>query len=66
MPQLVLFIALGLVVFALCIVIFRYLWNTTMPQVFGVKEIGFWTAFRLLLIAGFLFGSGMFRFTWGK
>ena len=34
--------------------VFQWLWNITMPEVFGLREIRFWVAFRLLLIAGFL------------
>jgi hypothetical protein len=33
-----------------------WLWNATMPDVFGLKTISFWQALRLLLIAGILFG----------
>ena len=36
--------------------IFQWLWNITMPEVFGLKEVTFWQAFRILLLAGFLFG----------
>jgi len=35
----------------------QWLWNITMPDVFGLKEITFWQAFRLLIIAGLLFGG---------
>ena len=35
----------------------RWLWNMTMPQVFGLKEITYWQAFRILIIAGILFGT---------
>ncbi len=28
----------------------------TIPQVFGLKAITFWQAFRLILISGILFG----------
>jgi len=38
--------------------VFQLLWNMTMPQVFGLKAITFWQAFRLILISGILFGSG--------
>jgi hypothetical protein len=38
--------------------LFRWLWNITVPQVFGLKEITFWQAFRLLILAGVLFGAG--------
>ncbi|HEX8551915.1 MAG TPA: hypothetical protein VF681_10215 [Abditibacteriaceae bacterium] len=43
--------------------IFHWLWNITMPQVFGLKEITFWIAMRLLLIAGFLTSGIFFRIT---
>ena len=46
--------------------IFQALWNSTMPDVFDLEEITFWQAFRILLLAGFLFGAGSFiRFNWG-
>ena len=47
-----------IVVFFVVVVIFQLLWNSTMPAVFGLKKITFWQAFRLLLIAGFIFGWG--------
>ena len=34
--------------------IFQWLWNITMPEAFGLRQIRFWVAFRLLLIAAFL------------
>tara|TARA_B100001173_G_C15938689_1_gene526093 strand:- start:671 stop:934 length:264 start_codon:yes stop_codon:yes gene_type:complete len=34
-----------------------WLWNMTIPEVFGLKEITFWQAFRILLIASLLFGG---------
>lgn len=39
-------------------VIFQFLWNITMPEVFGLKTISYWQAFRLLLLAGLIFGAG--------
>ena len=50
-------IALSIVVFLILIGIFKWLWNITMPQVFDLRRITYWQAFRLLLIAGFLFGA---------
>lgn len=38
--------------------IFQRLWNTTMPEVFGLKEITFWQALKMLILAAFLFGGG--------
>lgn len=45
--------------------IFQWLWNITMPEVFNLKEITFWQAFRLLLIAGFLTSGGFIKFNMG-
>ena len=47
-----------LVLLPLLILLFQWLWNITMPQVFGLNVITFWQAFRLLIIAAFLFGTG--------
>jgi len=41
--------------------IFQWLWNITMPDVFGLKEIRYWVALRLLLIAAFLTSGGFFH-----
>jgi hypothetical protein len=30
-------------------------------RIFGVREITYWEAFRLLIIAGILFGGSVFR-----
>jgi len=38
--------------------IFQILWNVTMPEVFALKRIRYWQAFRLLLIASMVFGAG--------
>jgi hypothetical protein len=51
-----------MVVVPIVVAIFRLLWNTTMPEVFRLPEITFWQAFRLLLIAGFLFGGACAHF----
>ena len=47
-----------LVLLPLLIALFQWLWNITMPQVFGLNVITFWQALRLLIIAAFLFGTG--------
>lgn len=63
-----------LVIFILSVVIcllligtavFQLLWNLTMPQVFGLRQIGFWVAFRLLLMAGILTSGGLIKFNLG-
>jgi hypothetical protein len=50
-----LWILLALVLIPLVILLFQWLWNITMPQVFNLNTVTFWQAFRLLLISGFLF-----------
>ena len=60
MPILIIIILLIPVVIAIATAIFQWLWNITTPEVFGLKEITFWQAFRILLLAGFLFGAGGF------
>lgn len=37
--------------------ILRWLWNTTIPELFGLKELTFWQALKLLLITTILFGG---------
>jgi len=49
---------IGLIILAIITLIFRWLWNTTMPDVFGVKSLTFGQAFKILLIASMLFGGG--------
>ena len=49
---------IGLVILAIITLIFRWLWNTTMPDVFGVKSLTFAQSFKILLIASMLFGGG--------
>jgi hypothetical protein len=61
-PLIIVLIVLVLIpaLIALSIVIFRWLWNITMPQVFGLRPVTFWQAFRVLLIASILFGNVSF------
>jgi hypothetical protein len=61
-------IFIALVVISLVVLgtaIFQWLWNITMPEAFGLKEIRFWVAFRLLLIAGFLTSGSFINFNLG-
>lgn len=61
-------IFIALVVISLVLLataIFQWLWNITMPEAFGLKEIRFWVAFRLLLIAGFLTSGTFVNFDLG-
>jgi hypothetical protein len=50
-------IAIAAVIVAILVLAFRWLWNTTMPDVFGLKELSFWQAFKIMLLAGILFGG---------
>ena len=45
---------IGLVVFVL---VFRWIWNRTVPAVFGLKEITFWQAVGILILASILTGG---------
>jgi len=51
-------LVIGLVIIALITLFFRWIWNMTMPEVFGIKTLTFWQAFRILLLAAILFGGG--------
>jgi hypothetical protein len=50
-------IAIGALIVVIIVTIFRWLWNTTMPEVFGLKQLSFWQAFKIMLLAGLLFGG---------
>lgn len=50
-------LAIGLVVLFVLSLVFRLLWNTTMPDVFALRTITTWQAFKILLIAAMLFGG---------
>ena len=51
-------LAVGLVIISIITLIFRWLWNTTMPDVFGVKSLTFVQALKIMLISAMLFGGG--------
>jgi len=51
------FIALAVVILFVAAWLLQWLWNITMPEVFNLKEITYWQAFRLLIIAAILFGG---------
>lgn len=58
------FFVASLLIAALVLVgcaVFQWLWNCTMPAQFGMKPLRYWVAFRLLLIAAFLFSGGFFK-----
>ncbi len=43
--------------FFLVVWLLRWLWNITMPALFQLKQITYWQAFRLMIIAAILFGG---------
>ena len=49
--------AIVLTVAFVLILLFKWLWNITMPDVFGISEVTFWQAFRILILASILFGG---------
>lgn len=42
-------VGVGLLLLFLVTWLLQYLWNITMPQVFNLKEITYWQAFRIVL-----------------
>lgn len=63
-----LMIVAGIAIFFVISALFQWLWNITIPQVFGLKVITYWQAFRLLVISALLFGGAgigtTFRYHW--
>ncbi len=58
---LLMLVVTGFVVVSLLLTaLLQLLWNMTLPDLFGTKTIGYWQAFRLLLIVSILFGPGTF------
>ncbi len=50
-------LVIGLVIIAIITLIFRWLWNTTMPDVFGLKALSFGQALKIMIISSMLFGG---------
>lgn len=59
--------AVGIACFFALIALLKWLWNTTMPDVFGLKTMTFWQTLRLVLIVsilfGFAFNRGIFNYS---
>ena len=55
---LILGLVIGAIILAIVALIFQWLWNSTLPDVFGVKSVSVWQAFKILLISAMLFGGG--------
>lgn len=62
----VLIVLVVLFLVMLLVAIFQWLWNMTMPEVFGLNPLSFWQAFRLLLIALFLLSGGFIKIQLGR
>ena len=50
-------VAGALVGFVVFVVVFRWIWNHTVPAVFGLNEITFWQAVGILILASILTGG---------
>ena len=50
-------IAIVVVSFVVFVLVFRWIWNRTVPAVFGAKEITFWQAVGILILASILTGG---------
>ena len=50
-------IAVVLIGFVVFVFVFRWIWNHTVPAVFGLKEITFWQAVGILVLASILTGG---------
>lgn len=53
-------ILLGIIFLFLASALLMWLWNITITPIFNIRKITFWEAFRLILIAGLLFGGRFF------
>ncbi|MDN5276863.1 MAG: hypothetical protein PWR01_828 [Clostridiales bacterium] len=50
-------ILLAVVILFAVSALLQWLWNITITRIFGVREITYWEAFRLLIITEILFGG---------
>jgi len=55
--KLILFVLLGICLLALFGWVVMSLWNWLMPVLFGLKTIGYWQAFGLIILCRLLFGG---------
>ncbi len=47
----------GIALFFAFAALLRWLWNITIPDVFGLKHITYWQGFRMMIITLILFGG---------
>ncbi|MBO0741142.1 MAG: hypothetical protein J2P51_06930 [Hyphomicrobiaceae bacterium] len=50
-------VAGALIGFIVFVLVFRWIWNHTVPAVFGLKTITFWQAVGILILASILTGG---------
>ena len=50
-------VLIAALVFIVLIVVFKWLWNITAPEILNLKTITFWQAVRILILASILFGG---------
>ena len=50
-------VAIVAVSFVVFVFVFRWIWNRTVPAVFGLREITFWQAVGILILASILTGG---------
>ena len=55
--RVLIFILIGAGAVAIMGFVVRFLWNYTVPELFGLKEISFWQAVALVILTRILFGS---------
>jgi len=60
--------AIGYILTVVCIVFFislilslpvMWLWNSTLPELFGLKLISWWMAWKLSMLCSMLFGTSL-------
>jgi len=58
-PGATILIAIGIAIigFLVFVLVFRWIWNRVVPDVFGYKTITFWQAVGILVLASILFGG---------
>jgi|SoimicmetaTmtLPC_FD_contig_51_664862_length_571_multi_1_in_0_out_0_2 hypothetical protein len=58
-PMMTTLLAIGgaLIGFIVFVFVFRWIWNHTVPAVFGLKAITFWQAVGILILASILTGG---------
>jgi hypothetical protein len=50
-------VALVVISFVVFVLVFRWIWNRTVPAVFGLRQITFWQAVGILILASILTGG---------